>query len=102
MPNIYNQNLEKNSANYQPLTPITFLERAASGYPERVAVIYGKQEYNYSEFYSKSSDNDCFICFRLWMARLLWIRNRIYNLNTLGTFCDLHKFMLSIRFAWSY
>ena len=50
MPNIYNQNLEKNSANYQPLTPITFLERAASVYPERVAVIYGKQEYNYSEF----------------------------------------------------
>ena len=44
MPNIYNQNLEKNSANYQPLTPITFLERAASVYPERVAVIYGKQE----------------------------------------------------------
>ena len=36
MSNIYNQN-EKNSANYQPLTPITFLERAASVYPERVA-----------------------------------------------------------------
>ena len=53
MPNIYNQNLEKNSANYQPLTPITFLERAASVYPERVAVIYGKQEYNYSEFYRR-------------------------------------------------
>ena len=51
MSNIYNQNLEKSSANYQPLTPITFLERAASVYPERVAVIYGKQEYNYSEFY---------------------------------------------------
>ena len=50
MPNIYNQSLEKNSANYQPLTPITFLERAASVYPERVAVIYGKQEYNYSGF----------------------------------------------------
>ena len=53
MSNIYNQNLEKNSANYQPLTPITFLERAASVYPERVAVIYGKQEYNYSEFYRR-------------------------------------------------
>ena len=51
MPNIYNQNLEKNSANYQPLTPITFLERAASVYPERVAVIYGKKEYIQRESY---------------------------------------------------
>ena len=51
MSNIYDQNLEKNSANYQSLTTITFLERAASVYPERVAVIYGKKEYIQRESY---------------------------------------------------
>ena len=37
MSNIYSQNLERSPANYQPLTPLTFLERAASVYPDRIA-----------------------------------------------------------------
>ncbi len=53
MSNIYSQQLDKNAANYQPLTPITFLERAASVYPEETAIIYGKQKYSYSEFYRR-------------------------------------------------
>ncbi len=51
MSNIYSQNLERSPANYQPLTPLTFLERAASVYPDRLAIIYGSQKYCYSVFY---------------------------------------------------
>ena len=51
MSDIYSQNLERTPANYQPLTPITFLERSASVYPARIAIIYGRQKYSYSEFY---------------------------------------------------
>ena len=51
MSDIYSQNLERTPANYQPLTPLTLLERAASVYPARIAIIYGGQKYSYSEFY---------------------------------------------------
>ncbi len=51
MLDIYSQNLERTPANYQPLTPLTLLERAASVYPARIAIIYGGQKYSYSEFY---------------------------------------------------
>ena len=51
MSDIYSQDLERTPANYQPLTPLTLLERAASVYPARIAIIYGGQKYSYSEFY---------------------------------------------------
>ena len=37
--NIYEQDLDKNSANYAHLTPLNFLERCASVYPKRLSVI---------------------------------------------------------------
>src|ERR1043166_6900829 len=49
--NIYEQGLDKNAANYQPLTPITFLERSAATFPERTAIIHGTRKYSYAEFY---------------------------------------------------
>lgn len=54
MPAAYNQNLDKNPANYQPLTPLTFLERAASVFPQQTAIIHGQQRTNYAEFYRRS------------------------------------------------
>jgi fatty-acyl-CoA synthase len=51
---IYNQNLDKNPANYQPLTPLTFLERAASTFPDHTAIIHGKLRRSYGEFYQRS------------------------------------------------
>ncbi|MEM8652556.1 MAG: AMP-binding protein, partial [Pseudomonadota bacterium] len=54
MTNIYNQDLNQNPANYQPLTPLTFLERAASTFPEHTAIIHGSLKRNYSEFYARS------------------------------------------------
>ena len=53
MTNIYDQNLDQNKANYQPLTPLTFLERAATVFPEHIAVIHGKIQISYAEFYRR-------------------------------------------------
>ena len=39
--NPYDEHLDKNPANYQPLTPLQFLERAAAVYPEHTAIIHG-------------------------------------------------------------
>lgn len=52
--NIYNENLDKNPANYQPLTPITLLERAASTFPNHVAIIHGDLRRTYADFYKRS------------------------------------------------
>ena len=48
------QRMDKNKANYAPLTPVGFLRRAAMVYPHRVAVIHGDQTYSYREFYERS------------------------------------------------
>ena len=45
----YQQNLDRNPANYAPLTPISFLERAADVYPGRTAVIHGAWRADYAE-----------------------------------------------------
>ena len=37
----YLTGLDRNQANYTPLTPLTFLERAAYVYPDRPSVIHG-------------------------------------------------------------
>jgi fatty-acyl-CoA synthase len=49
----YDVDLPKNSANYQPLTPITFLQRSASVYPDHTAIIHGTQRFTYAQFYSR-------------------------------------------------
>ena len=50
---IYDENLGKNTANYQALTPITYLERAAAVFPDRVAIVHGKQRISYREYYAR-------------------------------------------------
>jgi len=52
--NIFEQHLEKNAANYAPLTPLSFLERAAYVYPNRPSVIHGAQRYTWGETYARS------------------------------------------------
>ena len=54
MSNPYNTDLDRNPANYQPLTPLTFLERAASVFPDHTAIIHGAVRRNYNEFYRRS------------------------------------------------
>jgi len=53
-PDPYEQDLDKNPANYAPLTPLSFLERTASIYPGRVAVIHGKTRQTWLETYKRS------------------------------------------------
>ncbi len=50
MNNIYNKGLEKVAANSQPLTPINFLNRTADVYPEKIAIIHGKQSITYAQY----------------------------------------------------
>jgi fatty-acyl-CoA synthase len=47
--NPYELGLDKNSANFVPLTPIGFLLRSASVYPERLAVVHGERRYSWRE-----------------------------------------------------
>src|ERR1700736_4804036 len=47
--NPYEIGLDKNAANYVPLTPIGFLRRSASVYPDRLAVAYGARRYSWRE-----------------------------------------------------
>ncbi len=44
---IYDTDLDKTAANFQPLTPISYLERAAYVYPDRTAVIHGTASTTY-------------------------------------------------------
>ena len=52
---IFETGLQKNSANYVPLSPVSFLRRAAQIVPEHTAIIDGKRKYTYSEFWQRSS-----------------------------------------------
>ncbi len=51
--NPYLQHLDKTPANYQPLTPLTFLERSARVYPDRTAVIHGGARTTYAALYDR-------------------------------------------------
>jgi len=50
----YDIDLDRNPANYQPLTPLGFLERAASVFPAHTAVIHGPLKRSYAEFYART------------------------------------------------
>src|SRR5512146_2328505 len=43
--------LPRTPANFQPLTPLSMLERAAGTFPNHPAVIHGAQRYSYADFY---------------------------------------------------
>lgn len=50
----YDIDLDRNPANFQPLTPLTFLERAAAVFPNHIAIIHGPLRRTYAEFYARS------------------------------------------------
>ncbi|WP_439495929.1 acyl-CoA synthetase [Bosea sp. (in: a-proteobacteria)] len=50
----YDTDLDRNPANFQPLTPLTFLERAAAVFPDHTAIIHGPLRRSYAEFYARS------------------------------------------------
>jgi fatty-acyl-CoA synthase len=54
MTSIYDRDLDRNSANHQPLTPLSLLERAAHVFPDRLAIVHGPLQRTYAEFYARS------------------------------------------------
>jgi fatty-acyl-CoA synthase len=50
---IYDRHLDPVEANYTPLSPITYLERTASVYPDKTAVIHGDARYTYAQLYER-------------------------------------------------
>ena len=51
--NPFESNLDKNGANYQALTPLSFLPRTAAVHPDRVALLHGDQRITWAEAYSR-------------------------------------------------
>ena len=50
---IYERDLDKTPANYAPLTPLQFLERTASVYPDHVALVHGPRHQSWAETYAR-------------------------------------------------
>ncbi len=50
----YDTDLDRNPANFQPLTPLGFLERAAAVFPDHTAIIHGPLKRTYAEFYARA------------------------------------------------
>ena len=49
----YDTNLDKNEANYVPLSPLTFLERTKDIYPNYEALVYESRSYTWQEVYKR-------------------------------------------------
>ena len=49
----YDKNLDKNEANFVPLSPLTFLERTKDIYPNYEAVVYESRSYTWGEVYKR-------------------------------------------------
>jgi fatty-acyl-CoA synthase len=54
MPTPYDTDLPRNPANFQPLTPLSFLARAGQVYPDVTAIIHGDRSWNYRQFYARA------------------------------------------------
>ena len=50
----YDTNLDRNAANFQPLTPLSFLARSAQVHPEQSAIIHGERSWSYREFFTRA------------------------------------------------
>src|SRR3989304_5089117 len=53
--NKYEMGLDKNDANYVPLSPLTFVERTASIFPNRLSLVHGAERYTWKETYARCS-----------------------------------------------
>src|SRR5262245_32224659 len=51
--NPYARGLDRNAANFAPLTPLTLIDWAASTYPDALAVVHGAQRYTWAETHAR-------------------------------------------------
>ncbi|TFH86890.1 acyl-CoA synthetase [Billgrantia azerbaijanica] len=49
----FNEALEKTAANHVPLSPLSFIKRAAAVYPDRTALIYNETRYRWRQTYGR-------------------------------------------------
>jgi hypothetical protein len=52
--NPYERDLDRNAANYAPLTPLSFIARTAYIWPDRLAVIHGPRRYTWRDTYARA------------------------------------------------
>ncbi|MEQ1518669.1 MAG: AMP-binding protein, partial [Usitatibacteraceae bacterium] len=50
----YDKGLDKNPANYTPLSPLSFLPKAAAVFPDRLAVVHGARCFTWAEVYARA------------------------------------------------
>jgi fatty-acyl-CoA synthase len=50
----YDTDLDRNPANFQPLTPLSFLARSAEVYPDAKAIVHGARSWNYRQLYARA------------------------------------------------
>ncbi len=53
MSDIYSQDLDRNEANYTPLSPLSYLRRSAAIYPEVPSVVHGPERYTWAQTYAR-------------------------------------------------
>jgi Acyl-CoA synthetases (AMP-forming)/AMP-acid ligases II len=53
-PSPYEYGLDKNAANYAPLSPISLIARTAYTYPQQIAVVHGDRRLTWAETYARS------------------------------------------------
>ncbi len=53
MTSMYDTHLDRNGANHAPLTPISFIERAAKVYPDRLAIVHGDLRQTWAQTYAR-------------------------------------------------
>ncbi len=53
LPNMYDLDLDKNPANYTPLSPLSFIARAAAVYPKHIASIHGERKITWADTYDR-------------------------------------------------
>ena len=53
MPGIFDHDLSRNAANYAALSPLSFVQRAAEVYPQRLAVVHGDLRRTWSELFGR-------------------------------------------------
>jgi len=54
MTSAYETDLDRNEANYTPLTPVSLIARTAYVYPNQLAVIHGERRYTWAETYTRA------------------------------------------------
>lgn len=53
MPHMFDQHLDRNPANFAPLSPLSFLERTAEVYPDRLAIVHGELRRTWGQTYAR-------------------------------------------------